>query len=80
MEKISINQIKKNFAHWAKLAAEGEAIQITKYNRPYLQLTQITESGLRYGKHFGKTSLKSALKHASKGRYLSVLSEDRGDV
>ncbi|MCP5467853.1 MAG: hypothetical protein H7A32_01115 [Deltaproteobacteria bacterium] len=79
MEKISINEIKKNFAYWAKLVEQGEAIQITKYNRPYLQLTQIAESGLHCGKRFGKTSLKTRLKRATKGHYLSVLSEDRGD-
>ncbi len=81
MEKISINEIKKKFAHWANRVAQGEVIHITKYNRPYLKLTQIAEEALHYGERFGKADLKMdlkiGLKRASKGRYLSVLAEDR---
>jgi antitoxin (DNA-binding transcriptional repressor) of toxin-antitoxin stability system len=79
MENVPLHELKKNLAYWAEKAAQGEVIQITKYNRPFVVLTKSQTTGLYIGKRVGKPFAKSGLKNATKGKFLEYLLEDRED-
>ncbi len=79
MKNVPLHELKKDLAYWTEQAAKGEAIQITKYNRPYVVLTKSQMTGLTIGKRVGKGFSNSGLKEASKGKFLKYLLEDRED-
>jgi antitoxin (DNA-binding transcriptional repressor) of toxin-antitoxin stability system len=79
MEKVPLYELKKNLSYWTEQAAQGKVIQITRYNRPYVILTQSPNQGLYVGKRVGKGFADSGLKEATKGKYLEYLLEDRED-
>lgn len=80
MKSVPIKELKEDLAHWAEEAANGEVLQITKYNRPYVILSPGRAPGLHQGSKAGRESLKSILHEATRGRWLKILEEDRAEV
>ena len=60
-------------------AESGESIVITRHNHPVAQLIPASRRHVHRGAKVGKGGIKPAVKHGTKGRYLSILLEDRGD-
>lgn len=79
MKKIAIKELKENLSDYAEMAAEGELIEISKYNRPYVYLSGVAEASVHYGSKVGKENLTSSLKMASKGAWRKALEQDRQD-
>lgn len=78
MKKISLNEFKEGLSDFAEEVAEGEIIEVTKYNRPYIRVVAATQEGLTIGRLYRKGELKPVLKRAvSLSKILKVLEEDR---
>ena len=78
MKKVSIQTLK---AHLSALIEEAETwmpIVITRHRDAVAQLGPVRTSAVRRGRLVGSGRLQPALKHASRGRYLPVLLDDRG--
>ena len=67
MIRVSIQALKSGFAAWAGMAAQGQTIQITKHNRPYLLLTGCKNAVVHHGSRAGIGQLRSALKAPTHG-------------
>jgi prevent-host-death family protein len=79
MKRISIQALKSRLSSAVAEAEAGETIVVTRHNRPVAQLGPAREAHVHRGKASADARLKPALKRATKGRYLAVLLEDRGD-
>jgi antitoxin (DNA-binding transcriptional repressor) of toxin-antitoxin stability system len=78
MNKVSINDLKKSLAHWTERAAQGDSIEVTRYNRPYVRLVASEEAGLVRGKRVGQGALQSPFsKDVTRGAWWDTLEEDR---
>jgi antitoxin (DNA-binding transcriptional repressor) of toxin-antitoxin stability system len=77
MVSVSIQVLKAQFAHWAAKAVKGEAVQITRHNRPYVMLTGCSSSHVYVGPEVGKRGLRPAIKGGTNGQWRRVLDEDR---
>jgi prevent-host-death family protein len=78
MKKVSIKDLK---AHLSAVVAEAEAgrtIVITRHQTPVAIVGPAIPSGVHRGRHVGTGRLQPGPKRSTKGRYLSVLLEDRG--
>lgn len=80
MKIIPIKDLKENLAEWASLAARGEEITVTKYNRPYITLGPSGMLGLQVGSRVGRGTLTSVCRRGSRGKWLKILADDRADV
>ena len=76
---VSIQGLKAELSALVALAESGETITITRHNAPVAQLNPAGTACLRRGKNVGGGRLKAAVKRGTKGRYLEVLLEDRGN-
>ena len=79
MKKISIQTLKARLSALVAEAESGQTILITRHNQPVAQLAPPEVQHLHRGKLFGRARIGPALKRGTKGRYLEVLLEDRGD-
>jgi prevent-host-death family protein len=79
MKRISIQDLKARLSAAVAEAEAGSTIVITRHNEPVAQLSPALSRHLHRGEHAGKGRITPALKRGTKGRYLTVLSEDRGD-
>ncbi len=79
MKTISIQDLKANLSTAISEAESGTAIVITRHNQPVAQLIPAVPQHVHRGLKVGQGSIKPVLKRATKGRYLSILLEDRGD-
>lgn len=79
MKSVPLKELKEDLSFWVEKASQGEVIQVTKYNRPYVLIAPSQVAGLIQGRHVGEGGLKSVLKEGSSGRWLEVLMEDRDD-
>ena len=79
VKQISIQDLKATLSAAVAEAESGRTIVITRHNQAVAQLGPARPSGLHLGSASDKGSLKPALRRGSKGRYLAVLLEDRGD-
>lgn len=77
MKRVSLKDLKENLASWIELAHQGTPVEIMKYNKPFVMLVPRNPSELRVGSKFGRASLKSCLKDATKGKWKEYLDEDR---
>lgn len=71
--------LKANFAHWAAKAAAGATVQITRHNRPYVQLAGCTPEAVHEGSRVGM-ALESELNGPTHGKWRKVLAEDREEA
>jgi len=79
MKQISIQDLKARLSSAVAEAESGSTILITRHNEPVAQLSPARMPHLHRGASVGTGRLKPAVKRATKGRYLAVLLEDRGE-
>ncbi|MGH9657317.1 MAG: type II toxin-antitoxin system Phd/YefM family antitoxin [Bryobacteraceae bacterium] len=78
MKRISIQDLKARLSAAVAEAQSGGTIIITRHNAPVAQLIPARSEHLHRGSRVGTGPLKPAVKRGTKGRYLAVLLEDRG--
>ena len=79
MKEVSIQVLKASLSAVVAEAGGGQTIIITRHNQPVAQLSPARPSSVHHGRHAGTGRLKPALKRGTRGRYLAVLLEDRGN-
>lgn len=79
MKQISIQDLKARLSAAVSEAEAGNAIVITRHNKPVAQLTAAHPEHVHRGKDVGTGSIKPVLRQGTKGHYLAILLEDRGD-
>jgi prevent-host-death family protein len=79
MKTISIQDLKVGLSAAVMEAEAGNTLIITRHNTPVAQLTPARVSNVHQCRNVGKGKLGAVLKRGTKGRYLTVLSEDRDD-
>lgn len=77
MKEISIQDLKSKLSAAIAAAESGHIIVITRHNRPVARLAPADVPHVHVGKNLRSSHLKPLLKQASRGRYLSVLLDDR---
>lgn len=78
MKRISIQDLKARLSSVVERAQSGSTILITRHNEPVAQLGPVGPPHVRRGENVGAHRLKPAVTCGTKGRYLTVLTEDRG--
>jgi prevent-host-death family protein len=78
MKKVSIQDLKAGLSAAVAEAEAGRTIVITRHNEPVAQLGPARPERVHLGARVGLGRLQPALKRGTKGRYLTVLLEDRG--
>ena len=80
MKQISIQDLKARLSAAVAEAESGSTIVITRHNEPVAQLGPARPPNVHPGQETGAGRLKPALKRrGTRGRYLAVLLEDRGN-
>jgi prevent-host-death family protein len=79
MKRISIQALKAQLSAAVAEAQAGRSILITRHNEPVARLGPAQPHHVHRGSKAGTGRLRPALKRGTKGRYLAVLMEDRGD-
>ncbi len=79
MKRISIQDLKAQLSAAVAEAQSGSTIIVTRHNEPVAQLGPARPHDVHRGRRAGSGRLKPAVKRGTKGRYLEVLTEDRGD-
>jgi prevent-host-death family protein len=78
MKRISIQDLKPRLSAAVSEAESGATIIITRHNQPVAKLGPAELPSVHRGRRVGSGRLEPALSKATKGRYLSVLLDDRG--
>ena len=78
MKLVSIQALKARLSAVVAEAESGNTIVITRHNTP-VALVGPARTDVHRGSHVGAGRLRPALKRGTKGRYLTVLIEDRGN-
>jgi len=79
MKQISIQDLKAQLSAAVAQAQSGTTIIVTRHNEPVAQLGPARPGHVHRGTRVGTGRLKPAMRRGTKGRYLAVLVEDRGD-
>ena len=79
MKTISIQDLKARLSMVIGQAEAGETIVITRHNAAVAHLGPAGSRHLYRGSRFGRGQLGPAVARGTGGRYLAVLTEDRGD-
>jgi prevent-host-death family protein len=79
MKMVSIQDLKAKLSALVAEAEAGDTIIITRHNAPVAQLSPARTESVYRGKNVGGGRISAALKRGTKGRYLEVLLEDRGN-
>ena len=79
MKQISIQDLKASLSAAVAKAESGHTMIITRHNEAVAQLGPARPAHVHRGDVVGTGRLTPALKRATRGRYLTVLLEDRGD-
>ena len=79
MKRISIQDLKAQLSAAVAQAQAGRTIVVTRHNEPVAQLGPARSRHVHRGTRVGAGRLKPAVRRGTKGRYLAVLMEDRGD-
>lgn len=79
MKRISIQDLKAGLSAAVAEAEAGGTILVTRHNEPVAQLGPAHRDYLHRGADRGLGRLRPAVTRGTKGRYLKVLAEDRGD-
>jgi antitoxin (DNA-binding transcriptional repressor) of toxin-antitoxin stability system len=78
IDKMSIQDLKARLSAAVAEAESGSTILITRHKEPVAQLGPARQTHIHRGPRAGVGRLRPAVKRATKGRYLSVLLDDRG--
>jgi len=76
---VSIQDLKARLSAIVAEAASGDTIVITRHNAPVAQLGPPRRDSVHRGRKVGEGRLRAAVKRGTKGRYLEILLEDRGN-
>ena len=79
MKRVSVKDLKAHLSAAVEEARAGRTIVVTRHNEPVAQLGPARTDHLHRGGRVGAGAVRPALKRATRGRYLSVLLEDRGE-
>jgi prevent-host-death family protein len=79
MKRISIQDLKSGLSSAVAEAEAGGTILITRHNEPVAQLGPARPQHVHPGRQADEGRLRPALSRATKGRYLAILQDDRGD-
>jgi prevent-host-death family protein len=79
MKRISVQDLKASLSAVISEAELGRSIIITRHNQPVAQLIPAQPQHVHRGAKVGQGSIKPALRHGSRGRYLTILLEDRNN-
>ena len=79
MKKVSIQDLKGQLSSAVAEAEAGSVVIITRHNQPVAQLGPTSQPLVHQGARVGTGRLEPALKKGTRGRYLAVLLDDRGD-
>jgi prevent-host-death family protein len=79
MKQISIQDLKARLSAAVAEAQSGRTIIVTRHNEPVAQLGPAGTHHVHRGQRVGSGRLKPAIRRGTRGRYLEVLMEDRGD-
>jgi prevent-host-death family protein len=79
MKRVSIQDLKSGLSAAVAEAEAGGTILITRHNEPVAQLGPARPQHVHLGRHASDGRLRPALSRATKGRYLAILQDDRGD-
>jgi len=79
MKMVSIQDLKARLSALVAEAESADTIMITRHNAPVAQLSRARTESVHRGKSVGSGRLTAALRRGTKGRYLDVLLEDRGN-
>ena len=78
MKVVTLKALKEHLSALTKEVANGEPIEVLKYQKPYIRLVKSNEQGICRGLRFGKAQLTSSFKLKG-NRSLKALAEDRAD-
>ena len=78
MKKVSIQDLKAQLSSVIDEAEAGASIVVTRHGEPVARLGPATAHTYR-GAGAGKSRLRPAIRRNTKGRYLAVLDDDRGN-
>jgi prevent-host-death family protein len=79
MKRISIQDLKAQLSAAVAEAQSGTSILITRHNRAVAQLGPARLGQVHRGGNVAGGRIMPAVRRSTKGRYLSVLLEDRGN-
>ena len=79
MKRISIQDLKAQLSAAVAEAHSGSTIVITRHNEPVAQLGPARQQHVHRGTRIGAGRIRPAIKRGTKGRYLAVLMDDRGN-
>jgi antitoxin (DNA-binding transcriptional repressor) of toxin-antitoxin stability system len=79
MKEVSIKDLKAHLSAHIAAAEGGEAVLIARHGYVVAQLGPAGSSTVHTGAASGTARLTPAVRRATKGRYLQVLLDDRGD-
>lgn len=79
MKQVSIQDLKAGLSAAVAEAEAGVTILVTRHGEPVAQLGQVRAAHVHRGSNTARGRLRPALKRGTKGRYLAVLLEDRGN-
>ncbi|MGB7220804.1 MAG: type II toxin-antitoxin system Phd/YefM family antitoxin [Vicinamibacterales bacterium] len=78
MKLVSIQDLKARLSALIAEAESGGTIVITRHNEPVALVGPARTRDVHRGSLVGIGRIRPALKRGTKGRYLAILSEDRG--
>jgi len=79
MKRISIQDLKARLSAAVAHAQSGGTVVITRHNEPVARLTPANQPDVHRGSKVGSGRLAPAVKRGTRGRYLAVLQDDRGN-
>ncbi len=79
MKQVSIRDLKAKLSEMVAEARSGKTVMITRHNAPVAQLAPAARTQVHWGQQAGAGGIRPALRRGTKGRYLAVLLEDRGN-
>lgn len=79
MKQVSIQDLKANLSAAVAEAEAGATIVVTRHNAPVAQLGPAATALVHRGRNVGGAGIRPALRRSTRGRFLEVLLEDRGE-
>jgi prevent-host-death family protein len=79
MKSVSIQDLKATLSALVTEAESGKTILITRHNTPVAQLSPARTGPVHRGRGVGTARIRPAVKRGTRGRYLEVLLDDRGN-
>lgn len=80
MTTIPIQDLRARLSAVVAEAESGRTVVITRHNQPVAQLGPASALHVHHGRRVGNVRLEAAVSRGTKGRYLAVLLEDRGEL